>query len=150
MHFIQPGPARSHGPSIFPSSINGVQSIRPVTKRAAAARPPDKTFGLCASPVLFGLAVGLVVEVVVELLLAALEAEKLAKVPYPGIGAVAAFALNWSRVFDPSAGGLYNRPSVVRIASAKGEHVLDDHNHAVVAVLPLLAEEPHRRSVVDV
>jgi len=64
-------------------------------RRATAARPPERTLGLCASFFLF-------VELPVELL----EAEKLANVPGLEIAAVAALALNCSSVFDPSAGGL--------------------------------------------
>ena len=63
-------------------------------------RPPERTFGLYA-------AFGLVVELPVELVELLAEAEKLANVPWPGVGAVAALVLNCSRVFDPSAGGLY-------------------------------------------
>ena len=34
-------------------------------------------------------------------------------------------------------------PSVVRIGVKEGERALDGHNHAIVAVRPLLAEKPH-------
>jgi len=115
-------------------------------RSAAAARPPERILGLCA----FWLyALFFWVELFVELLEAAV-AEKFAKVPGPGIGADAALALNCSRVFDPSAGGLHENRQGYERGAQRGEHALNYHNHAGVAVLCLLAEEPHRQSIVDV
>ena len=71
---------------------------------------------------------------------------EISKCPIAGNRGSRSISLELIKCFRSVCWWALRDPSVVRIGDAKGERALDDHNHAAVAVLSLLAEEPCRLS----